>query len=76
MASDIWSETLSGCPSDTDSDENKYDINTMIKMWSACMPCPYNVDLYSEGKRDRMQPAAYLMVQSYEENEYGQRKRQ
>lgn len=48
----------------------------MIKMWSAYMPCPYNVDLYSEGKRDRMQPAAYLMVQSYEENEYGQRKKQ
>ena len=25
-ASEIWSETLSGCPSETDSDVNKYDI--------------------------------------------------
>jgi hypothetical protein len=25
-ASEIWSDTLSGCPSDTDSDVNKYDM--------------------------------------------------
>ena len=29
-ASEIWSATLSGCPSDTDSEVNKYDICSLL----------------------------------------------
>jgi hypothetical protein len=32
MESEIWSATLSGCPSDTDSDVNKYAIWFYIKI--------------------------------------------
>lgn len=34
-ASEIWSETLSGCPSETDSDVNKYDILFSLNYGSA-----------------------------------------
>ena len=37
MASEIWSETLSGCPSDTDSDVNKKPI-VYIVLWYRILP--------------------------------------
>jgi hypothetical protein len=30
-ASEIWSDTLSGCPSETDSDVNKYDMFNALR---------------------------------------------
>ena len=36
MASEIWSATLSGWPSETDSDENKYPIITELNVKQFC----------------------------------------